>query len=726
MRRIFTLLFLSCSFVVFANKQIRNIVSECSNITYVEPFDTVSRFGEFNTFNIIGGNVWEISKNYSCAYINGYTTGTNEDWLVSSSFDLTNKASAVITFDNANAFGTVDLYATTCKLKISADYVDDVKTATWTELEISFSSAKWGWTKNTITIPESFLGESNVTIAFHYNVTEGSVPGWEIKNFSLNAVCKQESTDLVLPVALPNIGEPDLVVFGQNLRNYFVHYTETDRVDCGTYECFVEKTSKVIDVFQFTNADIFALCELEANDTTLKVLTDSLNGRTEDAPYAYIVDGIFDNNYSYVKSGFIYRKDKVQPIGQSKAASSQAYYENTMRLQMFEDLTTGGRFTLSMNHFKAKDNTDDAGEAKRLQNASDLIASLAIALKKDTDVLILGDLNCYVTEKPLQNIINAGYEEQLLRYDASSYSYCYGGVENLIDHALASCSMAKQITGAAVYHICTSCGASSVYNSDYRYSDHDPYIVGLKLNAEPEEEEVCDFSYSETFNQTLGEFQAYDMKGGNDWYIKDNSYAYINGYSTGANDDWLVSPSFDLSNKLSANIAFSHANAYGSSSLWKTHCKLKISSDFKTDVQSATWEDIEIPFGSGNWNFRNVSVKVPAKYLGKENVSLAFHYNVTSTNDAPAWEVKNFVFTSSCEEESSDIEYVISTLQNIVFSVDKKIVIKPVLPTEVTIYTMLGRAVVSKMIEGETCLEVKQSGVYLVKVGVEVYKVVVK
>lgn len=71
-----------------------------------------------------------------------------------------------------------------------------------------------------------------------------------------------------------------------------------------------------------------------------------------------------------------------------------------------------------MNHFKAKDNTDDQGNAKRVSEATDLINKMK-AITADPDILIVGDLNCEMGEEPLKLLVDAGYEEQLLRYDSA-------------------------------------------------------------------------------------------------------------------------------------------------------------------------------------------------------------------------------------------------------------------------------------------------------------------
>ena len=229
-----------------------------------------------------------------------------------------------------------------------------------------------------------------------------------------------------------------------------------------------------------SGADIFAFCEVEAKPITLEYLVQELNTAAGGNDYAAVSDGINVQTDSYdnaIKSGFVYRKATVQPYGSNYAATGVSYYKNTMRIQAWEELSTGERFTLSMNHFKAM--SDDASKQKRVDNANWLIGGLNNSSKvKDPDILIMGDLNAQMAEEAMQMIVEEGYEEQLLRYDPNAYSYIYKGTHELIDHAFANSTMAEQITGAVVWHTNTSASYSN------RYSDHDAVLVGLRLGEE--------------------------------------------------------------------------------------------------------------------------------------------------------------------------------------------------------------------------------------------------
>lgn len=687
----------------------------CQNLVFNEPF--ASSFGTFTAYDVAGTASWSVSTAYGCAVVNAYGKGANEDWLVSPAFDLGEYQSATIKFTHANAFGS-GAWSERCKLKISADFADNVQTATWTDLAMTFaqSGTKWSWTDNDIDVPEAFLGKRNVRIAFCYNVTEDDIPGWEVKNFQLNAVCAGEDGKATLPVALPAIGEPDLVVLAQNLRNYFIHY-EASRSDCKDLACLQQKTSKIVDVFRFADADIFALCELEANETPLQVLTDSLNGRTKDKPYAYVQDGISDSEYTFLKSGFIFRKDRVKTIGANNASTGQTYYKYTMRHQMFEELATGERFTLSMNHLKAKDNTEDQGNAKRVSEVTDLINKMR-SVTADPDILIVGDLNCEMGEEPLQLLVDAGYEEQLLRYDNGAYSHCYRGSGSLIDHAFANATMTAQITGAGVFHICTSCGSDAAYNTDYRYSDHDPYLIGLKLQPSGDgEDKPCEnLAYSETFSSSLGGFTSINVSGTNDWYVDKNyHYAKMNGTASDNNEDWLISPALDLSKHKQATLSFEHAANKGNAANKTTMQTLWLSTDYEDGKPSAaTWTQVEIPnYPEGtNWTFVNSgTIGIPSEFLHK-NMRFAFKYIAATAAEGSCWEIKNVALAASCHDNETGI-------------VDADMSATPVYSRDGRIYGADGMRIYTLLGLDVTRQNGSLKGIYIVKTDGNTHKVVV-
>ena len=462
------------------------------------------------------------------------------------------------------------------------------------------------------------------------------------------ALCVQAAT------AVPDVGNGRLRVLGNNLQNYYYNYN-TGRGNYTDAER-AEKTRKIVIAMLQANADIYAFCEVEAQPIVLQQLADSMNAYAGVAGrYATVEDGIeeeWDATYNNnLKSGFIYRTDKVEPYSSDFPATNVTYYKNVMRIQAWTELSTNERFTLSMNHFKAM--SDDASIAKRVDNANWLVSGLNTSSKvKDPDILIMGDLNAQMSEECISIIQNASFTEQLVAYNANAYTYCYNNSEELIDHVFANSTMATQITGAAAWHYNTTCESTSNYAN--RYSDHDPYLVAINLGGEIPGDECTAVNYSEPFSSNLGEFTAVNVSGDGTWYWNSNySCANANAYNKGANEDYLVSPAFDFTDQKSGTISFTHALGYGTQTNWPTQCKLLISDDYTNDVTAATWTELTISnWSTSNFNWQTNLINIPAAFMRKNNVHFAFYYNVGDT-DIPSWEIKDLLVSTVCEKDTS-------------------------------------------------------------------------
>ena len=148
--------------------------------------------------------------------------------------------------------------------------------------------------------------------------------------------------------------------------------------------------------------------------------------------------------------------------------------------------------------------------------------------------------------------------------------------------------------------------------------------------------------FREDFNGSLGSFQTFDVLGGQSWSSSGyggDEYAKMSGYSSGAqeNEDWLVSPSIDLSGYNSAYVVLNQAVNFLDD--W-ANIQVMVSTDFDgSDVTSATWNELTIntkPSG-GDWSFVQSEEIDLADYLG-ESINIAFKYQST-TSGAATWEV---------------------------------------------------------------------------------------
>lgn len=274
-------------------------------------------------------------------------------------------------------------------------------------------------------------------------------------------------------------------------------------------------------------ADVVGIMEIE-NDgygasSAIQDLVTKLNNASAPGTYAFINadSGTGQTNAlgsDAIKVALIYKPAKVAPVGTTAVLNSTAFVNggdgaarNRPALtQAFQEVATGARFIVSVNHLKSKGSacdTPDTGDGQgncnvvRTNAANTLLSWLAgnPTGTGDPDVMIVGDLNSYAQEDPIMAIKSAGYSnliETLVGADA--YSYAFDGQWGYLDHALATASLAGQVAGVTEWHINADEPTAIDYNTNfksagqitglysadqYRSSDHDPVIVGLNLAA---------------------------------------------------------------------------------------------------------------------------------------------------------------------------------------------------------------------------------------------------
>lgn len=259
--------------------------------------------------------------------------------------------------------------------------------------------------------------------------------------------------------------------------------------------------TKIMTALLAIDADIYGLIEIEQGQDALIKIVNALNTATVPGRYSYIDDGgtIYG---TYTKVGFIYRTDKVSPYLQLKNNNSPSPLHRK-KAQAFTLKSNNERFIFSVNHFKAKSGCSSAtgldadkndGQScynyTRVQEANSTVNFLNSCKRDfvDEDVLIMGDLNAYAMEDPVQALVQAGYVDLHRAFHAdSAYSYVYRGEAGYLDYALASSTLRNQITGVSAFHINTDEPSmfeysASAYQPDmYRCSDHDPVVVGISL-----------------------------------------------------------------------------------------------------------------------------------------------------------------------------------------------------------------------------------------------------
>ncbi len=371
----------------------------------------------------------------------------------------------------------------------------------------------------------------------------GSLNAWRVR-----PIAGQPYTFVPVNVA-PATPDPvggTLRVAAFNVLNYFTEF-ETgvapnindcgplDNLDCRGADSAAELTrqrDKMIASMIAMNPDVMGLTEIsnDPDDASLNDIVTALNAVAGPGTYAAILTGPIGTDA--IKTALIYKPAKVTPRGAFKVLTSTTLINGVASgfpdtrsrpplIQTFEEVGTGEVFTVSTNHFKSKgsgcgagddDTTTGSGNCNgtRVQSAQILLDYLATdpTGSGDPDFLIMGDLNSYRFEQPIQTIEAGGYENLIEDFvGPNAYSYLFDGQLGYLDHALATDNLEDQVTGVTEWHINADEHPLFDYNDEFvtgdessferesnalplyepnarRSSDHDPIVLGLLLDSD--------------------------------------------------------------------------------------------------------------------------------------------------------------------------------------------------------------------------------------------------
>jgi uncharacterized protein len=341
--------------------------------------------------------------------------------------------------------------------------------------------------------------------------------GWRVMPVDTPVIRKLNPRPGVPPVS------GDLRVASLNVLNYF------STVDTGAPACGPQgrqgcrgadsetererQLAKIVTALAMLDADIVGLVEL-GNDERASVadIVLALNRRLGKGSYAYIDTGTLGTDA--IRQGLLYRPATVASAGPFAVLDGQFderfddQRNRPVLAQAFSARSNGATLTVAVTHLKSKGSPcDDAGDPNtgdgqanckltRTRAAEALVDWLATdpAGSGDPDILVIGDLNAYRMEDPLQVFALHGYVNLADALGERSYTYVYDGQAGTLDYALASPALAEQVTGFAEWHINADESPLYDYNLEherdptrfdaalpFRASDHDALLVGLDL-----------------------------------------------------------------------------------------------------------------------------------------------------------------------------------------------------------------------------------------------------
>lgn len=285
------------------------------------------------------------------------------------------------------------------------------------------------------------------------------------------------------------------------------------------------QSAKITSAICSMNGDIVGVVEIE-NDADNVALTTLANELTSSCGVTYNYVETAPIGTDAIKVGLLYR-DTVMPIGDTYIVDDNvdsSYQDNRNRptlIQEFQELASEESVVIAVHHLKSKGSScnstgdSDLGDGQANCNLTrtnaanivvDFINSTVLPNAQTDRVLAIGDLNAYRMEDPIMAFKDAGYVDLISEFNGDdAYSYLFDGQRGYLDHALGL-NVSDVVTGVTEWHVnadeinlfdynddIRDPGEASfeekpdntnLYNADpYRYSDHDPVVIGLDLSA---------------------------------------------------------------------------------------------------------------------------------------------------------------------------------------------------------------------------------------------------
>ncbi|SFR87576.1 hypothetical protein SAMN04487846_0173 [Microbacterium sp. cf046] len=336
------------------------------------------------------------------------------------------------------------------------------------------------------------------------------VMDYHFGGWSVQPTAAAEYTSTNPRPAVPEVGGT-VTVASFNVLNYFT--TLNDR-GANTQAEFDRQEAKIVNAIAQIDADVVGLIEIENNGTAVAALVEALNEKMGAGTYTHIQTGVIGADA--ITTALIYKPARVQPEGAfatlTSAVDPRFLDINRPALaQTFTEVGGSEPVTVVVNHLKSKgsdcnalgdpDLGDGAGNCNvtRTQAATAMVEWLAgdPTGQGAGRELIIGDLNSYDKEDPIDVLTGAGYTDLEFKFQGeNAYSYVFDGALGYLDYALAGTDLLEDVTGASAWKINADEPPLLDYNTEfksadqvtelfapdpYRSSDHDPVVIGLDL-----------------------------------------------------------------------------------------------------------------------------------------------------------------------------------------------------------------------------------------------------
>lgn len=303
------------------------------------------------------------------------------------------------------------------------------------------------------------------------------------------------------------VTEGDFRIASFNVLNYFTTLGSAGRGAADAEE-FERQQQKIVAALAEIDADVVGLIEIENNGTALTNLVTALNQHIGSEAYAAVNTGKIGTDQ--IATAFIYKLDTTETVGNWDAYDAQDGKNRPALTQRFRHVATSETVSVNVNHFKSKGSacSEDPNALNvvigncndtRERFAGELVEWLEAKGYADDRMIIMGDLNSYALEDPIDVLTEAGYTDMERKFNGSeAYSYVFDGRLGYLDYAMANDAAEADIVDTQSWHINAdepsiidytmkfkAPAEDALWAADpYRSSDHDPVIIGMKLAAD--------------------------------------------------------------------------------------------------------------------------------------------------------------------------------------------------------------------------------------------------
>lgn len=309
------------------------------------------------------------------------------------------------------------------------------------------------------------------------------------------------------PPGLADAGPGITRVVNMNLLNYFNgdgtgHGFPGER-GAKSFADFTAQANRIQSALSALQPGILAVQELEndgfgphsAARSLLKLLEAAVPG-----DWAVVKTNSGKIGTDHITVGVFYRADLLAALG-SPGVLDSAPFRGLSRqplAQLFRDRASGVTFLLVANHLKSKGScpesgrNSDQGDGQGCWNPMRVEAAAAVAewaiqrarTAGTEHVIILGDMNAYRNEDPIQAFRQLDFTELVEHYSGlPQYSYVYRGESGTLDYIFTTGSVLDFVRHAEIWHVNSGWPQKTDLPQPWlRFSDHDPVLLDLDFS----------------------------------------------------------------------------------------------------------------------------------------------------------------------------------------------------------------------------------------------------